>query len=91
MPRIKQNYISARGVYYDLEKSPYIYEDKLGNTFKFSSEKKLEMFENRVNAKEKDFENEKERLKKLGYDIAKDYQTNIDCLPKIVYNGMLYK
>lgn len=91
MPRIKQNYISARGVYYDLEKSPYIYEDKLGNTFKFSSEKKLEMFENRVNAKEKDFENEKERLKKLGYDIAKDYQTNIDCLPKLVYNGMLYK
>lgn len=88
---MKDKTISARGVYYDLEKSPYIYEDKLGNTFKFSSEKKLEMFENRVNAKEKDFENEKERLKKLGYDIAKDYQTNIDCLPKLVYNAMIYK
>lgn len=88
---MKDKTISARGVYYDLEKSPYIYEDKLGNTFKFSSEKKLEMFENRVKAKEKDFENEKERLKKLGYDIAKDYETNIDCLPKLVYNAMIYK
>lgn len=88
---MKNKTVSARGVYYDLEKSPYIYEDKLGNIFKFSSEKKLEMFENRVKAKEKDFENEKERLKKLGYDIAKDYETNIDCLPKLVYNDMIYK
>ena len=88
---MKNNVISARGVYYDLEKSPYIYEDKLGNVFKFSSEKKLEMFENRVKAKEKDFANEKERLKKLGYEIEKDYETNIDCLPKLVYNAMIYK
>lgn len=88
---MKDKTISTRGVYYDLEKSPYIYEDKLGNTFRFSSKKKLEMFENRVKAKEKDFENEKARLKKLGYDIVKDYESNIDCLPKLVYNAMIYK
>lgn len=91
MPRFKKDYVSARGVYYDLDKSPYIYKDNLGNVFKFSSQKKLEMFEERLKLKELDFEKEVERLKILGYDITKDYATNINCLPKIVYNAMLYK
>ena len=91
MPRIKQNYISARGVYYDLEKSPYIYKDELGNEFKFSSQAKLKSFESKVEAKKLDYAKEAKRLESIGYVITKDYATNLKCLPKIVYNGMLYK
>lgn len=36
--------VSARGVYYDLTKSPYRYESPYGDIFKFSSAKKLEMY-----------------------------------------------
>lgn len=35
---------SRRGVYYDLEKSPYEYQSPYGDTFKFRSEKKLEIY-----------------------------------------------
>ena len=35
---------SARGVYYDLSKSPYEYESPYGDLFKFSSRKKLEIY-----------------------------------------------
>lgn len=40
--------ISARGVYYNLEISPYRYESPNGEIFKFSSQKKMDMFVNRV-------------------------------------------
>lgn len=36
--------ISARGVYYDLSLSPYEYESPYGDLFKFSSQKKLEIY-----------------------------------------------
>lgn len=35
---------SRRGVYYDLEKSPYEFINSYGDSFKFSSAKKLEMY-----------------------------------------------
>lgn len=35
---------SRRGVYYDLDKSPYEYQTPYGDLFKFSSEKKLEIY-----------------------------------------------
>ena len=35
---------TARGVYLDLTKSPYEYTTPLGDTFKFSSAKKLEIY-----------------------------------------------
>lgn len=35
---------SRRGVYYDLDKSPYGYKSPYGDLFKFSSQKKLEMY-----------------------------------------------
>lgn len=91
MPRIKKDYMSPRGVYYDLEKSPYIYEDELGNKFKFSSKAKLRSFEIKVKKKELDFAKEAKRLEELNYDITKDYLFNQKRLPEIVYNGMLYK
>lgn len=36
--------VSARGVYYDLTKSPYEYKSPYGDCFKFSSAKKLEIY-----------------------------------------------
>jgi len=36
--------ISRRGVYYDLTQSPYGYTNPYGDSFKFSSEKKLEIY-----------------------------------------------
>lgn len=41
---MKRAKISRRGVYYDLEKSPYVYESPYGDLFKFSSGKKLEIY-----------------------------------------------
>lgn len=35
---------SDRGVYYDLTKSPYVYETPYGDIFKFPSQKKLEIY-----------------------------------------------
>lgn len=35
---------SARGVYYDLTVSPYEYHTPYGDIFKFSSQKKLEIY-----------------------------------------------
>ena len=35
---------SRRGVYYDLEKSPYEYISSYGDIFKFSSQKRLEIY-----------------------------------------------
>lgn len=36
--------VSARGVYYDLTRSPYEFNSPYGDCFKFSSAKKLEMY-----------------------------------------------
>ena len=36
--------ISRRGVYYDLEISPYEFKTPYGDIFKFSSKKKLEIY-----------------------------------------------
>lgn len=40
----KQRVISSRGVYYDLTKSPYEFITPYGDFYKFSSEKKLEIY-----------------------------------------------
>lgn len=49
---------SRRGVYYDLTKSPYEYESPYGDLFKFSSQKKLEIYT-------RDIPKELDRLSKL--------------------------
>lgn len=36
--------VSARGVYYDLSLSPYVYRTAYGDIFKFSSQKKLDIY-----------------------------------------------
>ena len=84
-------YKSDRGVYYDLDKSPYEYKDEYGNVYKFSSLKKLSMFEVKVKMKEQQFQKEIDNLAKMGYDLSFDYLTNKKNLPKIVYKQMIYK
>lgn len=49
--------VSRRGVYRDLEKSPYEFTTLYGDSFKFSSKKKLEMYQ-------RDIETELKRLDK---------------------------
>ena len=41
--------VSRRGVYYNLEKSPYRYKVPYGGFLKFSSKKKLEMYTRDIN------------------------------------------
>lgn len=36
--------VSRRGVYYDLEASPYVYKSPYGDSFKFPSQKRLDMY-----------------------------------------------
>lgn len=48
---------SRRGVYYDLTKSPFEFTNSFGDLFKFSSQKKLDMYT-------RDIEKELERLEK---------------------------
>lgn len=49
---------SRRGVYYDLDKSPYEFTSPYGDLFKFSSQKKLEIYT-------RDIPKEIERIGKL--------------------------
>lgn len=57
--------ISRRGVYYDLDLSPYEYQSPYGDLFKFSSEKKLTIYT-------RDVEKEIQRLEALfdRYDLT---------------------
>lgn len=60
--------VSQRGVYYDLTLSPYEFKSPYGDIFKFSSQKKLDMYT-------RDIENELNRLEK--YLARNDLQTLI--------------
>ena len=82
---------SRRGVYYDLEKSPYEFQIA-GKTYKFSSKKKLDMFGHklieRMDALDKCFK----KIYRIT-DEGKDYSIN-ELILKMVektYNEMLYK
>ena len=86
-----KSYISKRGVYYDLNKSPYFYEDNKGNKFLFSSRKKYDMFVTRLKKKQEMFHKEIDNLIRMGYEINKSYRDNIEDLPARVYNEMIYK
>ena len=87
----RKDYISPRGVYYDLEKSPYEATDDLGHVFKFSSQKKLNMFNVLLERRQKAWDNEIANLEKMGYIITKDYNDNLKHVPEKVYRDMLYK
>lgn len=83
--------VSARGVYYDLNKSPWEFTDDLGNVFKFSSQKKLDIFCRKVKSKQAEFFAEIEKLQKLGYIVPKEYENNLPKIPKLVYDKLTEK
>lgn len=41
---MSEKIVSRRGVYYDLSKSPYEFRTPYGDLFKFSSQKKLDIY-----------------------------------------------
>lgn len=88
---MKEEIKSARGVYYDLNLSPYEYIDDYGTVFKFSSQKKLDMFIYRIQKREEKCFKEIDSLKQLGYDVNKSYLQNRKNFPKYVYDEMKYK
>lgn len=69
---------SRRGVYYDLNLSPYEFETPYGDVFKFSSKKKLEIYT-------RDVPKEIDRLTKL-----LDRHALINLLPREIV-GLLYR
>lgn len=88
---MKQEIKSARGVYYDLNLSPYEYIDDYGVVYKFSSQKKLDMFIERIEQKQEKCLKEIDSLKKMGYDVNTSYLQNMKNFPRCVYNEMRYK
>lgn len=88
---MREKYVSARGVFYDLAKSPYEYIDNNGKVFKFSSLKKLDIFNKKVQEREHAWNAEMLRLKNLGYEITKSYLDNKNRLPELIYNAMIKK
>lgn len=88
---MKIKYKSRRGVYYDLSKSPYEFKDNFNQVFKFSSQKKLDMFVKKIEDRQTKWNLELMRLRQLGYEISKDYEANYYLIPERVYNEMQYK
>ena len=82
-----EQYKSRRGVYYDLTKSPYEFSSPYGDLFKFSSQKKLEIYE-------RDIPREIERLEKVivRNDMIKFIPEEIkDLLRRAVYKAFYKK
>ena len=82
---------SRRGVYYDLDKSPYKFEIA-NKTYKFSSQKKLDMFGHKLVERMEALAKCYKKIYRLT-DEGKDYTIN-ELILQIVdktYNEMLYK
>ncbi len=74
---------SRRGVYYDLNASPYEYKSPCGDVFKFSSAKRLEIYS-------RDIPRELERLEKIlgRYQIRESVPGEIvTLLERMVYKA----
>ena len=82
---------SRRGVYYDLEKSPwfvYIWTNKGYDVYKFSSEYKKKVFYNRL---KKEYAKIEKFLNSLCVVGCNDINPIRSKIAKKVYNDMLYK
>lgn len=77
---------TRRGVYLDLEASPYSYTSEYGDCFKFSSRKRLEIYT-------RDLPKELERVDKLlaRYDLAEFIPEEIVQLMKRELSKVFYK
>ena len=84
---------SRRGAYYNLENTPYT-ECILGKTYKFSSNKKREMFNKRLNIAFQSLEKLQGRLFRIcGENLEKCYNLSLlyERACDKVYSDMLYK
>ena len=84
---------SRRGVYYNLENTPHI-ECIFGKTYKFSSHKKREMFNKRLNIAFQSLEKLQGRLFRIcGENLEKCYNLSLlyERACDKVYSDMLYK
>lgn len=88
---MNNNIKSPRGVYYDLSKSPYIFIDRQANIFRFSSQKKLNMFNTKVLIEEAKYIKYASKLKQYGYNIELGLVEARKVIPSLVYSKMLYK
>lgn len=78
---------SRRGVYYNLNKSPYEFTTPYGDSFKFPSEKKLEIYKRDI---DKEVERINKALKRL--DIDKRIPNEIvNLIMKEVYRAFYYR
>ena len=75
---------STRGVYYDLSKSPYEYMSPYGDLFKFSSQKKLDIYTREIEKEMKRVSTIMERNKLQNY-LPHD---TITMLYRIVYHAL---
>ena len=84
---------SRRGVYYNLENTPFT-ECIFGKTYKFSSNKKREMFNKRLNIAFQSLEKLQGRLFRIcGENLEKCYNLSLlyERACDKVYSDMLYK
>lgn len=75
--------ISRRGVYYDLTDSPYVFKNAYGDLFKFSSQKKLDIYT-------RDIEKELKRVDDLfkRHDLFENIPDEIiDLVKRAVYRS----
>lgn len=79
--------ISRRGVYYDLSLSPYEHRSPYGDLFKFSSQKKLEIYSRDVVKEVKRFDDllDRNELRKLVPDEI------VDLIKRAVYQSFYSK
>lgn len=90
MPKIKRDYVTRCGVYLDLDKSPYIYKDKLGNVFVFASQKKMDIFTRELKKLEAKCKVEKLNLEQLGYIWSNEaYEKGLNCLPIRLFRDII--
>lgn len=78
--------VSRRGVYYDLSISPYEYHTPYGDIFKFSSEKKLEMYRRDIPTEIKRLEKMMERHDLNGFIPDEIVQLLVRAVYQAFYN-----
>ena len=86
----RKPYVSARGVYYELEHSPYRYTSPSGECFVFSSQKKLDIYTRELNELKEKINKVIEKYKPvLGDDWAEIARSHTMLkVYKYVYNNM---
>lgn len=79
--------VSRYGVYRDLNLSPYVYESPYGDSFKFPSQKKLDMYRRDI---PKEIERVSKALSRLDLDVDMPNEI-VQLIHRAVYRGLYRK